>query len=126
IPREQGNALILIRREGLRVFDQMQRRLWRIMRRQLPGRVNLLRGSDDVDVSEGRQLLARNWAAPQDVDLAVAHHDDGRFDPVWSCARINNERNATVELIENVLGGGGTHAAETIRAWRSQRPAECA
>jgi len=43
---------------------------------------------------------------------------------VGGCAGINNQRYATVELIENVLRGRGTDLTETIRARRGHRPAK--
>src|SRR5712691_5163954 len=90
------------------------------MRRQLSRSGNLFCGNN-LDFCEGRQLFRGDRAAAQDVDLAVAHGDDGRFNSVLSRPGIDDQRDAAVEFMQNVLRGGGADSTETICARRSQR-----
>ena len=97
------------------------------MRWQLSGSGNLLPSTNHVDLrTEVRQFFARDWAAPQDLDLTAADRDDGRFNSVSRRASIDNQRNATVKFIENMLRGRGTDATEAICARRGERFAKLA
>src|SRR5438270_3011063 len=48
------------------------------------------------------------------------YRDDGRFDSVRARACIDDERNVTVEFIEDVLRSRGTDPTKAIRARRSE------
>src|SRR5947207_1006382 len=98
----------------------MQRCLRRIVRWQLPGRRNSVGCSNVFDLPEDRQLVFRNWSAAQNLDLAVAYRNNGRFNSVggWPC--VDDHRNTTVEFIEDMLRSCGADSPKAICTWRGQ------
>jgi len=82
----------------------------------LSRRKDFFRGTGNVDLSESGQLLRANRTAAQDIDLASANSDNRRFNAMHSWSAIDDQWNATVQLIHNMLRGRGANAAEAICA----------
>src|SRR5207249_4377590 len=96
-------------------------RLRRVMRRQLSRRRNFLPRRGDVDLGKFEQLLFSDRPATQNFDLAVAHHDNCRFNSVLRWSRIDDQRNSSIEFVENMLRRSRTYVAEPVCAWRGKR-----
>jgi len=90
------------------------------MRRQLSRRRNFP-GSADRDLTKDRQLFFGNRSAAHDVDLAIAHGNNGRFNSVQSRSGIDDHRDPSAELIENMPRRRRADTTKSICAWRSQR-----
>jgi len=98
------------------------------MRRRLAWRTNN-RGIGILPMRYGlethaTQLLRGNRSTAQDLDVTIAHGNNRRFNSVNRWSGIDNQRNATIEFIQDMLSGRRTDAAESIRARRGDRPTE--
>jgi len=120
--------LIFIWRKRFGIFDQLQRRSRCVMRRRLAWHTNN-RGIGILPIRSGlethaTQLLCGNRSTAQDVDVTIAHGNNRRFNSVNRWSGIDDQRNAIVELIQDMLRGRWTNAAESICARRGERPTE--
>ena len=77
------------------------------------------------DFTESLELFGCDRPAPQQFHSPISHRDDGRFNSMLGRARIDNERNSSLELIQNMLRGRRTDAAKSVCARCGQRRIEC-
>jgi len=91
------------------------------VRRQLTGRGTSLWRRNDADLAKPSELFRSYWTAAQDIDLTVVHSDNRRFNAVRRRASINDQGDASVKFVKNVLGSRGADPAELICAWRGKR-----
>jgi len=122
---EEGVAFALFGNEVFGFCEEAQRLARGVVGREPPGRLgggvlDRFVAIEKDDFAEFLQVLGRDRTGTQDLDngLGITGEDldDGRLETFGTGAAVDDERDATLELIHHERGRGRAEAAEEIGA----------
>src|SRR5207249_458346 len=111
-PGEESTSFVRRHGEGKRIIPENQRSTRCVVRGKLAGYFRAVNRFRRNDFTKCRKLFGRDRSAAKQFHSSVSHGDDGRFDSVKGCSPINNERNSSVEFVENMPRGGRADTAK--------------
>src|SRR6185437_7721208 len=100
--------------KGCCIFYQNERSPRRVMARQLTRRFRMVRRAYDDYFAELAEFLLGNRTATKDFDAAVSQRDNRRFQSMSRRSGVDDERNQTIELCENMRRRRRTKPAKSV------------